>query len=95
MKVYYVYIITNYSKKSIYVGVTNDLARRLDEHVLNKGNKHSWSGRYNCCYLIHFERFNSINEAIAREKEIKGFRRSKKEDIINENNPEWNFLNDF
>lgn len=93
---YYVYIITNKSKTVIYTGVTNDRKRRLTEHEKDsKGTKIFFAGKYNCFYLVYFEHFQFIQDAINREKEIKGWRRSKKINLISEFNPEWEFLNDI
>ncbi|WP_165020928.1 GIY-YIG nuclease family protein [Dysgonomonas sp. ZJ279] len=92
---YYVYIITNKSKAVLYIGVTNDLARRLYEHQEDSGNgKRHFTGRYNICYLIYWEYFENIAQAIDREKELKGWRREKKEKLIHGFNPDWNFLNE-
>ena len=92
---YYVYIITNANKKVLYVGVTNSLTRRLLEHEMDsKGLKKSFTGRYNCFYLVYYEWFQYINSAIKREKELKGWKREKKEMLINSINPNWDFLND-
>ncbi|WP_028667333.1 GIY-YIG nuclease family protein [Runella zeae] len=88
---YYVYILTNYSKTVLYVGVTNNLVRRLDEH---KQGLSGFTAKYNCFYLLYWEHHKYVYNAIEREKEIKGWRRSKKETLINEFNPEWKFLND-
>jgi putative endonuclease len=93
---YFVYILTNKNKTVLYTGVTNDLYRRLSEHFENsKPFRHSsFAGKYNAYYLLFYERYDWITNAIAREKEIKGWRRSKKEALINSMNPEWKFLND-
>ena len=93
---YFVYIVTNKNKTVLYTGVTNDLARRLYEHEQNSipFRHHSFAGKYNAYFLLYFERFEFIDHAIAREKEIKGWRRSKKEALINSINLEWKFLND-
>ena len=79
----------------LYTGVTNDLYKRLYEHKEDsfKG-KRSFAGKYNCYFLVHYEHFDYIEEAIDREKEIKGWVRKKKEDLINSINPEWRFLNE-
>lgn len=90
---YFTYILTNYKKTVLYVGVTNSLERRLTEHFFNRGNNSSFTGKYYCFYLLHYESFKYINDAIAREKEIKGWSRKKKEKLINEENPDWEFLN--
>jgi putative endonuclease len=93
---YYVYITTNKNKTVLYIGVTNNLKLRLYQHEQNAQpfTHKSFAGKYNVYHLIYFERFEWIEHAIAREKELKGWRRSKKEDLINTLNPEWNFLND-
>ncbi len=94
--IYYVYIVTNKNKTVLYTGVTNDLSKRLDEHNENsKPFRHfSFAGKYNATFLLYYEEFVEIKDAIAREKVIKGWRREKKENLINSVNPNWNFLND-
>ena len=92
---YFVYITTNKNKKVLYTGVTNDLKRRLFEHKEDSNNlKKHFAGKYNCFYLVYFERFQFIEHAILREKEIKGWLRSKKDNLINNFNSEWKFLNE-
>jgi len=92
---YYVYILTNIQKTVLYIGVTNNLNRRLTEHEKDaRTEKKHFTGRYNVYYLVFFERFQYINEAIKREKELKGWSRIKKENLIREFNPKWNFLNE-
>jgi putative endonuclease len=90
---YYVYIITNINKSVLYTGVTNDLSRRLYEHEHGEGRGSIFTGKYNCHYLLYYERFQYIAHAIKREKEIKGWTRKKKETLITEFNPQWDFLN--
>jgi putative endonuclease len=90
---YFVYIVTSPSKKVLYTGVTNNLEQRLVEHYLNRGNRKTFAGRYSCYHLVYYEEFKYISEAIAREKEIKGWKRRKKEGLINTKNPNWNILN--
>lgn len=90
---YYVYIITNLSKSTLYIGVTNNLSLRVDQHANNKGEKDSFAGRYYCHYLIYYESFADVKQAIAREKEIKKWRREKKVHLIGSTNPTWQFLN--
>lgn len=87
---YYVYILTNSSNRVLYVGVTNDLERRCYEHKqkLTKG----FFQRYNVDKLIYFEEYDSIECAIFREKQIKGYSRSKKDSLINKFNLEWKEL---
>ena len=90
---YYIYIVTNKNKTVLYTGVTNDLRRRLWEHEQNSipFRSPSFAGKYNAYFLIYYECFGFIQNAIAREKEIKGWRRSKKEDLIKTMNPECVF----
>ena len=83
MKTYYVYIMTNRSG-TLYTGVTNDLQRRDYEHK-NKIRK-GFTQKYNINRLIHFEETNDVNSAIAREKQIKGWTRKKKIDLIKTKN---------
>jgi putative endonuclease len=89
---YYVYILANKRRNVLYVGVTNDLVRRLHEHV-SKLNTESFASKYNATDLLHFECCDDVLTAISREKEIKGWRRSKKDALINSANPEWKTLN--
>jgi len=92
-KLYYVYILTNFHKTVLYTGMTNDLEQRIVEHYLNRGTTSSFTSKYNVYYLLYYESSKYINNIIAREKEIKGWRRNKKEELINRFNPEWKFLN--
>ena len=87
---YYVYILTNKYKTVLYIGVTNNLIRRLYEH--KTGRNAGFTARYNCHYLIYYEHFTHIENAINREKELKKWRREKKENLINNVNPKWQFL---
>ena len=92
---YFIYITTNAYKTVLYTGVTNDLVRRLEEHrEAALTNQSSFVGRYKCYWLLHWENFQYIDVAIAREKEIKAWRRAKKEALIASMNPEWKFLNE-
>ena len=90
---YYIYIITNPERTVLYTGVTNNLVQRLTEHWANRGNSKTFAGKFYCYNLIYFEEFQYINNAIAREKEIKGWRKQKKLDLIKTKNPDWFFLN--
>ncbi len=90
---FYTYILTTSSKKVLYTGVTNNLERRLYEHYFGTENRDSFTTKYKCYYLVWFERYQYVNDAIAREKEIKGWLRSKKENLIATQNPDWRFLN--
>ena len=92
---YFVYITTNKSKRVLYTGVTNDLTNRLVEHKEeSKHGKKSYTGRYNAYFLIYYEHFDFIEDAIDREKQIKGWTRKRKEELIKSFNPEWRFLNE-
>jgi putative endonuclease len=86
-----VYIVTNKSHSVLYTGVTTDLQSRTEQHREHYYKK-SFSDRYNTEKLVYYELFGSIEEAIAREKEIKKWRREKKEALINSMNPAWNDL---
>ena len=88
---YYVYILSNSYKNVIYTGVTNDLVRRVYEHK-NHLDKSSFSSRYNVENLVYFEVTTDIDAAIAREKQIKGWNRKRKEKLIEAKNPNWNDL---
>lgn len=89
---FYVYILTNKYKTVLYTGVTNNLKQRLFQHK-NSLNPKSFTLKYNTFYLIHFEYFGWIQQAIAREKEIKNLTRQKKLNLIKVNNPNFDFLN--
>lgn len=90
---FYVYILTNPTKTTIYIGVTNNLAARLKEHWDNRGKPETFAGKYYCYNLVYYEVNSSIIEAIAREKELKKWNRNKKITLIQSHNPEWFFLN--
>jgi len=91
---FYIYITTNPDRSVLYVGVTNDLRVRMYQHYENKGNGSSFAGKYYCYNLVYHEHFTHIEQAIAREKEIKKWRREKKIALIESTNPNWNFLNE-
>mgnify|MGYP006285779031 CR=1 FL=1 len=88
-KHYYVYILTNHSG-TLYTGMTNNLVRRLDEHRRGVGSK--FTAKYNIRRLVHVEVYRDVRNAIAREKEIKGWRREKKVALIEADNPGWKDL---
>jgi len=85
MAVFYVYILAS-SSRTLYTGVTNNLERRLRQH---RASESEFTARYNITQLVHYETTNSVTVAIAREKEIKGWRREKKVALIEETNPTW------
>ena len=89
---YYTYILTKKNKTVLYIGVTNDLKRRVYEHK-NKLIK-GFSSNYNVDSLVYFEIFQYVNEAILREKRLKEWKREWKERIVNEMNPSLEDLYD-
>jgi putative endonuclease len=85
-----VYILTNKNRSVLYTGVTNDLERRIGEHIA--GLVEGFTKRYHVNRLLWFESCRDVTNAIAREKEIKGWLREKKVALINSLNPEWKNL---
>ncbi|HTB99921.1 MAG TPA: GIY-YIG nuclease family protein [Ferruginibacter sp.] len=90
---YYIYVLTNLTKRVLYVGVTNNLPQRVAEHYIERGSTKSFTGRYHCYYLIYFEKTRYVDIAIKREKQLKGWTRKKKLELIYTTNPHLNFLN--
>jgi len=90
---YYVYITTNPARTVFYTGMSNDIAQRIIEHYLNRGKKETFAGRYYCYFLLYTEEYQWAEEALAREKQIKGWTRAKKLKLIRTTNPSLNFLN--
>ena len=84
---YYVYILTNKHRTTLYTGVTNNLWVRINQHRC--GEVKGFTQRYNLNRLVWFEHFRDVNNAIAREKEIKGWLRMKKIALIEKQNPRW------
>ena len=93
-KIYSVYMLTNKNRKVLYTGVTNNLEQRLVEHFIDRIEGKTFAGKYNVHFLVFYETFTYVNYAIAREKEIKGWLRIKKDKLINDFNPGWKFLNE-
>jgi putative endonuclease len=87
MKSYYVYILANKRNGALYLGVTNDLLRRVDEHKQKCVEGHS--KKYGIDQLVYFEQTDDDRSAIVREKQLKGWRRSKKIALIERDNPDW------
>jgi len=87
----YVYILTNKYNKVLYVGVTASLLKRIPEHIV-KLHPESFTAKYNVNKLVYFQWFDTITEAIAKEKYFKGKSRQFKIDTIERFNPEWDDL---
>ncbi|TCP24664.1 putative endonuclease [Tenacibaculum skagerrakense] len=87
MKKSYVYFITNKNNSVIYIGVTTNLKKRVYEHKTK--TRKGFTSKYNCEKLVYFEEYNSIKEAIIREKQLKAGNRKRKEQLINTLNPDW------
>ena len=90
-KTYWVYLLTNASTSMLYVGVTSDLERRLAEHRSGEDPK-AFTARYRTHQLVHAEPFGEVRDALAREKQLKGWSRAKKRALVNAANPEWRDL---
>lgn len=84
---YYVYFLTNKYNKVLYVGITDNLERRIIEH--KEGLIKGFTSKYNLEKLVYFEVFNNIDDAIVSEKRIKGWLRIKKIKLIESRNPKW------
>ena len=82
----YVYILTNQTKRVLYIGVTSNLQKRLEQHR-NNTDKKAFTTKYNVHNLIYYEEFRTIEEAIKREKQLKGWSRAKKLGLIAKENP--------
>lgn len=87
---YWVYIITNKPCGTLYIGVTGGIDDRMERHRRGEGSK--FAARYNCTKLVHLEEFKYVNDAIAREKQLKRWHRQWKINLIEETNPEWKDL---
>jgi len=89
----YIYIMASKYNTTLYIGMTNDLQRRVGEHKAHI-NKGGFSSRYNCEKLVYFEDLGSFDAAIEREKSLKNWKREWKNNLIKESNPEWNDLSE-
>ncbi len=87
MKLYYVYILASIARV-LYIGVTGKFGQRLNEHRAHTYPQ-SFTSRYNVTRLVYFEEYTRVEDAITREKQLKGWRRSKKVRLIEAVNPEW------
>ncbi len=90
---YYVYILTNEHKNVMYVGITRDLIKRVYEHKQHF-DKNSFTSKYNVDRLVYFESTSDVEAAIAREKQLKGWVRRKKNSLVDLFNPGWDDLYD-
>ena len=88
---YYVYILANSTNVTVYIGVTNDLMRRVYEHR-NHLDPDSFTSKYNVHKLVYFEETTDVRTALEREKQLKGWRRAKKNALIETMNPKWKDL---
>ena len=87
---FYVYMMTNKGQTTLYIGVTNSLVRRVHQH--RSGDVSGFTERYNLNRLVYYEQYNDPRDAIAREKQLKRWRREKKEALIGKMNPTWEDL---
>ena len=92
MKTYHVYMITNWTNKVMYIGVTSNLEKRINEH--KHGIYEGFSKKYNLKKLVYCEEYEDANEAIAREKQLKKWSRKKKDALVVKLNPEWKDLSE-
>lgn len=90
MQKYAVYIMTNVNNNVLYIGMTNNLERRVWEHKNGEGSV--FTKKYKCVKLVYYEEFYNVNDAIYREKNLKDYRRAWKLNLIAEENPDMNDL---
>ena len=88
---YYVYILASATNYTVYIGVTSDLIRRVYEHREHL-DPDSFTSKYGVHKLVYFEQTNEVKSALEREKQLKGWRRSKKNALIEKMNPQWKDL---
>jgi putative endonuclease len=91
-KAYYVYLLTNWNNKVMYVGMTNDLQRRIYEH--KEKSVKGFTKKYNVNKLVYYEQTSDVDAALNREKEIKKWRREKKDSLVENTNPLWRDLSE-
>ena len=90
MKTYYVYILANKRNRTLYIGITNDLVRRISEH--KSGMMEGFTKKYSIDKLVYYESTTDVNEAITREKRLKKWKRQWKIDLIENSNQDWRDL---
>lgn len=81
----YIYFLTNFQRTTLYIGVTNDLSRRIWNHKEGKGS--NFTSKYNLTILVYAEEFESISDAIAREKQLKNWKKQWKWELVKSYNP--------
>jgi len=86
----YIYFMTNRTHSVLYIGVTNSLVRRMSEHA--EGHGSNFTSKYRCENLVYYEVFPDIEQAIAREKQLKHFKREWKNQLVDAFNPDWKNL---
>jgi len=84
---YWVYILTNKPKGTLYIGVTGGIDDRMERHIIGEGSK--FTSKYKLKILVYYEEFQYVNDAIAREKQLKNWHREWKINLIEESNPNW------
>jgi putative endonuclease len=89
-KLYWVYILASRPRGALYIGITNDLGRRIHQHRTGQGSEHA--RRYRIWRLVYCESYRDVRDAIAREKQLKGWRRQWKIDLVEKENPDWDDL---
>ena len=91
--IYYVYILTNENNSVMYIGMTNDLHRRLNEHKSTQID--GFTKKYNVHKLVYFEEYSDVDYAIAREKQLKRWIRLKKNSLVETQNPNWDDMGEY
>ena len=89
---YYVYMMQSTSRTALYIGMTSKLTHRVWQH--KTGEHDGFTEQYKCTRLVYFESYDDVHRAIGREKQLKGWRRSKKEWLISRKNPHWTDLSE-
>ena len=87
---FWVYILTNKNRTVLYIGMTNSLSRRMYQH--QSGDAEGFTATYQCRRLVYYEHYRDVRDAIARETQLKKWRREKKLALINRMNPQWDDL---
>ena len=88
--IYWVYILTNKARGTLYIGMTGGMDDRMERHLIGEGS--AFTKKYNLNKLVYYEEFQYVNDAIAREKQLKNWHRQWKSDLIEKVNPNWEDL---